>query len=47
MKTAKTELSQMKVDDAPLVEGPASAAPTGGIEGMGEGFSATMAVPKA
>ena len=47
MKTAKTELKQMNVEAMPAADGAASAAPMGGIAGMGEGFSATVALPKA
>lgn len=42
MKTAKTELKQMNVEEKPLAEGAASAAPVGGVAGMGAGFSATV-----
>ena len=47
MKTAKTELQQMNMAVNPMDEGgAASAAPVGGAAGMGEGFSATVVVPK-
>ena len=37
----------MNVEAMPAADGAASAAPMGGVAGMGEGFSATVAMPKA
>ena len=37
----------MVVESKPAADGAASAAPMGGVAGMGEGFSATVAMPKA
>ena len=37
----------MNIEAKPAADGAASAAPMGGAAGMGAGFSATIAVPKA